>query len=190
MTQTFEFEPMTGGLGATVRGVDLSADLDKGQMRALRGGMHDYGVLFFRDQKLSEKDHVRFAEQWGEIDINRFFRAVDGFPMIAEVRKDPDQKTNIGGGWHADHSYDAAPAMGSILYALEVPESGGDTLFANMASAYQSLSDGLRSVLKDLRAVHSSRHVFGGGRHYSQSDAGGRVGNADAATQDVIHRWC
>ena len=70
---------------------------------------------------------MSFARRFGEINVNRFFKAVDGYPMIAEVRKEPDQTGNIGGGWHTDHTYDQAPAMGSILYAREVPETGGDT---------------------------------------------------------------
>ena len=81
--------------------------------------------------------------------------------MIAEVRKEPEQTRNIGGGWHTDHSYDEAPASGSMLYAREVPTTGGDTLFASMYAAYDALSDGLKATLEGLRAVHSSRHVFG-----------------------------
>jgi len=94
------------------------------------------------------------------MNINRFFRAVDGYPMIAEVGKEPEQQDNIGGGWHTDHSYDVVPAMGSMLYAREVPVAGGDTLFASMYLAYEALSDGLKQTLESLKAVHSSQHVF------------------------------
>ena len=93
--------------------------------------------------------------------MNRFFQAVDTHPQIAEVRKEPHQKSNIGSAWHTDHSYDQIPALGSILYAREVPEVGGDTLFSSMYAAYESLSDGLQETLKNMRAEHSSRHVFG-----------------------------
>src|SRR5215469_15538896 len=97
----------------------------------------------------------------GGIDINRFFATVPGYPMIAEVRKEPEQQRNIGNGWHTDHSYDEAPALGSMLYAREVPKTGGDTLFASMYAAYNALSDGLKTTLEGLKALHSSRHVFG-----------------------------
>lgn len=108
--------------------------------------------------------------------------------MIAEVRKEPDQQKNIGGSWHTDHSYDLAPAMGSILYAREVPDSGGDTLFASMYLAYEALSDGLKETLEGLNAVHSSRHVFGHKTEYT-GDGGykGRYNNPELATQDAVH---
>ena len=83
-------------------------------------------------------------KRWGKINVNRFFTNVDGYPQIATVLKEPDQKKNIGGAWHADHSYDLIPAMGSILFAHEVPNKGGDTLFASMYSAYESLSESLK----------------------------------------------
>src|SRR5262249_37152921 len=107
---------------------------------------------FFRDQDLTPDQHVAFAERFAPIDINHFFTAVPGYPMIAEVRKEPEQTRNIGGGWHTDHSYDQVPALGSMLYAREVPQTGGDTLFASMYSAYDALSDGLKQMLDGLRA--------------------------------------
>ncbi len=105
------------------------------------------------------------------------------------MRKEPDQKANIGGGWHTDHSYDQIPAMGSILLARETPPRGGDTVFANMYSAYESLSDGLKATLDGLNSVHSSRHVFGKTARYKNrgEDLKGRLGNEDAATQDAVH---
>ena len=87
------------------------------------------------------EDHVTFAERWADIEVNRFFTPVDGYPIIAEVLKEPEQTGNIGGGWHTDHSYDQIPALGSILRAIELPERGGDTQFASMTAAYDALSD-------------------------------------------------
>jgi taurine dioxygenase len=167
-----------------VTGVDLHGRLPDEHFAAIRNAFAEYGVLFFRDQSLTPDDHVRFAERWGPINVNRFFRPVDGYPMIAEVRKEPEQRVNIGGGWHTDHSYDDVPAMGSLLYAIDVPEQGGDTQFASMYAAYDALSDGLKEVLGGLRAVHSSRHVFGSAR---PEDTGGRVGNPELAVQDAVH---
>jgi taurine dioxygenase len=103
------------------------------------------------------------------------------------VRKEPTQTTNIGGGWHTDHSYDQVPALGSILLAREIPPRGGDTMFACMAQAYAALSDGLKNTLKGLRAVHSSRHVFGAKSLQSNPDRQGRLVNPDLATQDAVH---
>lgn len=183
----FEVRPK-GGAGAEVLGVDLSKELSNSEFASIRQAFADYGVIYFRDQDITPEQHIAFARRWGEINVNRFFAKVDGYPMIAEVRKEPDQVVNIGGGWHTDHSYDQIPAMGSVLVARELPSHGGDTLFADMYKAYDALSDGFKKTLESLKAVHSSRHVFGAAGGYSETeDAGGRIGNAEAATQDALH---
>jgi len=181
--------PSGGGVGALVEGIDLARDVSDNVAGLLRQALGDNGVLFFRGQDLSPESHIALAERFGAINVNRFFAHVDGYPMIAEVRKEPAQKENIGGGWHTDHSYDLEPAMGSILVARELPDSGGDTLFANMYLAYENLSDGLKETLDGLQAVHSSRHAFGADSRYRTqgSDLAGRLGNPDAATQDAVH---
>lgn len=178
--------PVSGAVGAEVRGIDISRPLPAVTVAALRAALAEHGVLFFRDQALTEAQHIAFAEQFAKININRFFRAVEGWPQIAEVRKEPEQTKNIGGGWHTDHSYDDIPALGSLLYAREVPPSGGDTIFASMFAAYDALSDGLKRTLEGLRAVHSSRHVFGT-QAKRGDDLKDRLGNAEAATQDAVH---
>ena len=185
----FEVRSSGGGVGAFVEGIDLSLEVSDDARDMLRAALGDYGVLFFRDQELSPEAHLAFAERFGAINVNRFFKAVDGYPRIAEVRKEPEQQANIGGGWHTDHSYDDAPALGSILVARETPASGGDTLFASMYAAYETLSDGLKTTLDSLSAVHSSRHVFGADARYKRqgADLDERLGNEDAATQDAVH---
>ncbi len=154
----------------------------------MRQAFLDHGVIFLHDQNLSPEQHLAFARRWAAIDINRFFKAVPGYPEIADVRKEAAQTTSIGGGWHTDHSYDEVPAMGSILLARELPSIGGDTLFANMGAAYDALSPGLRKTLDQLQAVHSTRHVFGPEGGYANApDAAGRVDDAAAAVQDMVH---
>jgi len=179
--------PVSAHVGAEIGGVDLGAPVPDPIMAEIRQAFGEYGVVFFRDQQLAPEQHVAFAERFGPIDINRFFATVPGHPMIAEVRKEPLQTRNIGGGWHTDHSYDEAPALGSMLYAREVPQTGGDTLFASMYAAYDALSDGLKAMLEGLRACHSSRHVFGAEAMAQRGDLNGRVGNPELATQDAVH---
>ena len=181
-----EARPTSGAVGAEILGIDLSRDLEASDIEELRAAFNEYGVIFFREQNLSPEQHIAFAERFGQININRFFKAAPGYPQIAEVRKEPGQKTNIGGGWHTDHSYDQVPALGSILLAREVPPFGGDTLFASMSHAYEALSDGLKRTLEQLRAVHSSRHVFGAASQYVK-ESGDRLGNTADATQDASH---
>ena len=180
--------PYSSALGAVISGADLARPISDADFAVIRQAFLDHGVIFFRDQHLTPEQHLNFARRFAPIDINRFFKAVDGYPEIAEVRKEAEQTTNIGGGWHTDHSYDQVPAMGSVLLAREVPPSGGDTLFASLSKVYEALSPGLKSTLDRLCAVHSSRHVFGDKGGYAKtSDLGARIGNAAAAVQDAVH---
>src|SRR3954452_6156858 len=152
-------EPLSRHVGAEIGGVDVSSPVADEVLSEIRDAFGRYGVVFFSDQELTPEQHVAFAERFGPININRFFATALGYPMIAEVRKEPEQTRNIGGGWHTDHSYDAAPALGSMLYAGEVPPAGGDTLVASMYADYDALSEGVKAPLDALRARHSLRHV-------------------------------
>lgn len=182
---------MLEGVGAEITDVDIRTMSDA-EFADVRAAYADQGVIFFRDQETTEEDHIAFAERWGEINVNRFFAAHPDYEQIAMVAKEPDQKDNIGGGWHTDHSYDQDPAMGSILVARLLPETGGDTIFASMYSAYESLPDDLKKKIEGKNAIHSAKHIFGTGEetYYKQTDAGGaRIGNAEVADmlKDVIH---
>ena len=179
------------GVGAEITGIDLK-NLSEAEFDAIRQAYAEHGVIFFRDQELTEDDHIAFAERWAPINVNRFFAAHPDYPQIAMVAKEKEQKDNIGGGWHTDHSYDQEPAMGSILVARELPERGGDTMFASMYRAYETLDDATKQEIDGLQAVHSAKHIFGssGETYYNTTDAGGnRIGNAAAADvlADVTH---
>jgi len=178
--------PISGSMGVEIHNVDLSNELSDSLFSEIRETFIEHGLIFFRDQELTPDDHLRFAKRWGEININRFFAKVEGYDQIAEVKKDPDQKINIGGAWHTDHSYDQIPAMGSILLAKETPKIGGDTLFANMYRAYETLSNGMKKTLETMKACHSSRHVFGAHTGYAEA-SNQRISNPELATQDAIH---
>jgi len=183
----FSIVPSGGGVGAFIRNVDLSNPTED-QVEAMRAALGHHGVLFFRDQQLDPEAQIALARCFGTININRFFKASDSHSEVAVVLKDKQHKDNIGGSWHTDQSYDAAPSLGSILVAVETPEQGGDTLFANCFAAYDSLSDGLKRLVDGLSAVHSSRHVFGrSGYNTTQTDKGDRIGNVDVAVQDSVH---
>jgi len=156
-----EIKPISGALGAEIHGVDLAAELDNSTMATVRQAFFNYGVVFFMDQDLTSDQYLVFARRFGGIDVNNFFEAVDGYPEIAQVRKEADDTNNIGGAWHTDHSYDAEPALGSMLYAKELPTRGGDTMFASMYAAYDALSPGMQKMLSGLKAVHSGIRAFG-----------------------------
>ena len=181
-----EVVPVSGGVGVEVHNVDIKRGIDVGTFEELRAAFVEHGLIFLRDQDITPDEHIAFAERWGEININRFFPRLDGYDQIATVTKEPDQTTNIGGGWHTDHSYDHVPAMGSILIARETPPVGGDTLFACMYTAYDTLSDGLKQTLEGMKAVHSSRHIFGEQSSYRDTMKD-RFSNPEDATQDAVH---
>ena len=183
---TINIKPLSGNIGAEIDGVNLKK-ISKEQFKEIKIVFGKYGVIFFRNQTLSPEEEIIFAELWGEININRFFTNLEGYPKIALVSKEPDQKKNIGGAWHTDHTYDLEPAMGSILFAHQVPKKGGDTLFSSMYAAYETLSDGLKDTLKNMYGRHSSRHVFGTSRAERNDDTVGRIINSDKAKQDAIH---
>jgi taurine dioxygenase len=187
--KTINATPTSREVGAEIGGVDIAAGINDEQFSEIRQAFSDYGVIFLRDQAITPDQHIEFARRWGEINVNRFFQPVETHPLIAEVRKEAHQKHSIGSTWHTDHSYDQIPAMGSILYAREIPILGGDTLFSSMYAAYEELSEGMKKMLLGLRAEHSSRHVFGESAFEDQDrdDIGGRFQNAPAATQDSVH---
>jgi taurine dioxygenase len=186
---TITVTPISRFVGADIGYVDIADGISDEQFLEIRRAFVAHGVIFIRDQNLTPDQHIEFAKRWGEINVNRFFQAVDTHPIIAEVRKEANQKKNIGSTWHTDHSYDQIPAMGSILYAREVPKIGGDTLFSSMYAAYDYLSDGMKDTLLRMRAEHSSRHVFGESAYVDMDmdDVGDRFSNTADATQDATH---
>jgi taurine dioxygenase len=180
-----KLSPFSPGCGVVVTKVQL-ADMTDSEVADLRTVFNQHGLVLFRDQLLSPEEHLSFANQFGEIVINKFFPPLEGFPNIALVIKEKDQNTNIGGGWHTDHSYDEVPAMGSILVARNLPTSGGDTHFANMYSAYEALSPGLQKTLETLSAVHSNKHLYGKDGYYSTTDLGSVLTGHDSVS-DAVH---
>ncbi|WP_270729888.1 TauD/TfdA dioxygenase family protein [Shimia sp. Alg240-R146] len=179
-----EIHPLTGNLGAEIFGADIK---DAAQFDEIKRAFAQYSVITLRGQNITPEDHLAFARRWGDINVNRFFKALDGHPEVAIVLKEADQTGAIGEVWHTDHAYDQVPALGSILHAIETPSYGGDTAFCAMGAAYDALSDRFKQLLSGLSAWHSSRHVFGARQSESEASQTGRVGNADKATQDALH---
>lgn len=148
------------GAGIEITDVDVRT-ADHETFARIRSLFDEHGLVFLRDQNLTEEGHIALARRFGTINVNRFFMENGAHPEIALVVKEPGQKRNVGGGWHTDHSYDQEPALGSILVARELPDQGGDTWFLSMYDAFDSLPGPLKRKLRTMRAVHSSKHVFG-----------------------------
>ncbi len=156
-----EISPIAGALGAEIGGVNVAQDLDDVVIGEIRRALLDHGVIFFCDQQLDIDQHKAFTRRFGEIFIHPNYNGVSADPEIVDVRREPGDKKIVGEDWHTDTTMVAEPPMGAILYAIEVPPYGGDTLFANQYLAYESLSDGLKQTLKGLKAVHTDRMVAG-----------------------------
>jgi len=156
MAITLQIRRVAGALGAEIAGVDLSRPLDEAQVAAIRRAWLEHLVIFFRDQPLSPEAYLAFARRLGEPVEYPFVKGIAGFPEIIEVKKLEHETVNFGGVWHSDTAYLELPPMASMLLAREVPPYGGDTLFANMVLAFESLGEGLRKMLEGLKAVNSS----------------------------------
>lgn len=181
--------PMSANTGMEVTGIDLREPLSEQAYLELRHALNETGVICFRDQELEPAHQLAFAQYFGTPVNAEFLKTVPGFPTVAEVRKEPEETRNVGGNWHADHTFDPLPYLGSVLYAKELPERGGDTMFANMAAAYDSLSDGLKETLGGLRAVHQKKHAFSADqRPDRQVSAEKRARYAeDYANRETVH---
>lgn len=160
-----DVHPIAGALGAEIRGVDVSQPLPDDVFEEIRQALHDNLVIFFRDQALTPAQHTAFSARFGELLEVPFVRALDGHPAILPVMKGKAEKVkrNFGGLWHSDMSYAERPPLGSALYGRVIPPYGGDTMWANMYRAYDSLSDGLKAVLDGLWAIHSPVRSYGAG---------------------------
>jgi taurine dioxygenase len=148
--------PIAGALGAEISGVDLSRPLSPDALAELRGLWLRHLVVFFRDQDLSPRQFMAFAGQIGEPVEYPLVKGIEGYPKIIEVKKLEHERVPFGGIWHSDTAYLERPPMASMLLAREVPPAGGDTLFANMYLAFESLSAGLQKLLQGLKGVNSS----------------------------------
>jgi taurine dioxygenase len=182
--------PIAGALGAEIGNVDLSKPLDDAVIGEIRHAFLDNLVIFFRDQDITPEQHKTFARHFGDLHINSFFPTVEGHEDVQLLIKEPDDtRPNVGGRWHSDVTYTSKPALGSMLYAKEVPAYGGDTMFANMYLAYETLSDGMKELLRGLDAFHTAAENFS--QRAAEAELGpvgskGFVYSADVE-QDAVH---
>lgn len=148
-----------------VDGVDLSDDHDAAEIAAIRQALLDHSILVFRDQKMTNAEHVRFSQKFGRSEIHSVKQyLLPEFPEIIALANRGEKGTkpiaNGGAYWHSDITYKAKPPMASILYGLEVPPEGGDTLFCDMYAAYDGLSDTMKARLDGMKAEHSYLERF------------------------------
>ena len=155
-----DVRPVTPAIGAEVSGISLAEPCDPGTWAELDKAFMEHKVLFFRDQPMTSAQHAAFARRFGDLEIHPFLPANGEVPEVVRFAKSAD----VGGyenGWHHDVTWRETPSLGAVLHALDVPPSGGDTLFSDAHAALDGLDADLRARIDDLVAVHDFVHVFG-----------------------------
>lgn len=153
--------PLTGGLGAELFGVNLAETLADDVISEIRRALLEFQVIFFRDQDMTPEQQRDLGKRFGELHVHEYVKGLDDTPEVMRIIKTEADTYNFGGTWHSDVTYHETPPLGSILFALEVPDVGGDTLFANQYLAYETLSDGMKELLEGRTATHSSEPIYG-----------------------------
>jgi taurine dioxygenase len=159
--QHFSITKMAGALGAEVAGVQLNGELTADVMAELKQALLDYKVLFFRGQEMDDNDHVGFAKLAGTPVDADFIPAMDGFPMMTQQRYDEHSRMGSDISFHSDDSFHKYPTKMSILRGIDIPADGGDTLWVDMESVYESLSKTMQTMLEGLTVEHSLAKSFG-----------------------------
>ncbi len=158
-TGTLDIQPLTPAIGAEIHGVDLGAPDIKSRIPEIRAALLKHGVIFFRDQELTQEQHIAFARGFGDLEIHPATPKDQPNPEVLRIAHGPDSRGQEN-NWHSDVTWRECPSLGSILLAREVPECGGDTLFANMHLAYERLSEQMQRFCEGLTAVHDIARVF------------------------------
>ncbi|MDP6688471.1 MAG: TauD/TfdA family dioxygenase [Alphaproteobacteria bacterium] len=162
--QTLDVEPLSGAMGAVIHGVDLAADLSNQAFDEIHQAFLEYKAVFFHGQDLDPHQQIAFGRRFGPMAVYPFIEGLPEAPETFEILKTEHDVKNFGGGWHSDMSFAPKPPLGTMLYALEMPDAGGDTMFANTALAYDALSDGMKDLLDGLIGIYSAALKRSGGR--------------------------
>jgi alpha-ketoglutarate-dependent taurine dioxygenase len=158
--QHFDVVPLGATIGGELRGIDVTRPLPDEAITEIRRALNEFKVIFFRDQPLDAAAHVAFARRFGELELHPFIKGNADEPNLVQFTKG----ATVGGfenGWHHDVTWRECPSLGAVLRAIEVPPSGGDTLFADMVAAYEGLSDDVKQQIEHLDAVHDYVQAFG-----------------------------
>jgi taurine dioxygenase len=168
--ETISVNKLTPGIGAEIGGIDLSQTLSRQQFSEINRALAENLVIFFRDQHLTLDQHDAFGRLFGDLHIHPAAPSADGHPGMMLIHADKDSPRADGEGWHTDVSCDPEPPMGSILYIRVCPPLGGDTLFASMYAAYETLTDRMKVYLDGLTALHTGENYRGTYAHYGVKD--------------------
>ena len=158
-----EIRPLTGALGAEITGVDLSQPLTGEACAEIKRALYDHLVIYFHGQAgFTRERHLEFARMLGPLQKIPHIFSVEGYPDVQMVRREPgESRRYVGEGFHIDSTFMPTPPTTVTMHCLEAPEVGGDTAFANLQLAYDTLSPAMKNFVDGLRAVHSAARLFG-----------------------------
>jgi len=158
---SLKVEPVAPALGAEISNVSIESAVEDNELFAvIRGLLLKYKVLFFRDQDITPATHVAFARKFGDLESHPMVPSHPDHPELLLLNR--DTKYSYENTWHCDATWRTEPPMGAILRCVVCPEVGGDTMWANMALAYERLPEHIKTRIANLRTKHSIEHSFGG----------------------------
>ena len=150
-----EVKLLSGALGAEISGIDLK-DSSKENYEIINNLLLEHKVIFFRNQSITEEEHISLAQNWGPLETHAYVKGLDKHPKIVRIIKTKDEKNQWGENWHTDVSYNVKPTKAVILKSIKIPPVGGDTCFSNMELAWETLNKEIKEKIKDKKAIHSS----------------------------------
>jgi taurine dioxygenase len=155
-------KPYAPNIGAIIKGIDLSKKISDYELNFIKDSFYKFQVLFFQEQaEISPENQIILGKYFGELHIHPAAPKMKNYPEIFEIHTHKDSKISNGAeDFHSDVSCDAEPPLGTMLQLHILPDYGGDTMFANMYMAYDTLSDKMKIFLGDLNAVHESEHFY------------------------------
>lgn len=156
----FDVERLAPTIGAVLHGPDLTGDLPQPIIDEIAAALAAYKVIFFRDQPVTAAQHHAFARRFGELEVHAFLGSNTEFDELVRFEKSPEV-AGYENAWHHDVTWREVPSMGAVLHAIEVPDLGGDTLFADMYAAYEGLPTALRERVDRLDVEHTFVNTFG-----------------------------
>ena len=146
---------LSGALGAEISGVNLQ-DTSNKNFEVINNLLLEHKVIFFRNQNISPEEQLKLASRFGPIEQHAYVKGLDDYPEIVRIIKKPNEKNQWGENWHSDVSYNVKPTKAVILKSIKIPPVGGDTMFANMELAWETLDENVKDKIKDKKALHSS----------------------------------
>jgi taurine dioxygenase len=188
--KTITVTPKTAAVGATIGEIDLTQRIPNEAVREIHTALMRHGVVFFRDQHLTPKQHADFARPFGRMRIAKHtsFEIFEGVPEMSVLINDKDRPPNVN-HYHSDGIFRQSPEFASILRAVECPVAGGDTIFIGSTAAYNGLSESMKAYLSNKNAIHNFMKLHGSPKKNRswEGDGAARMERAQKANPPVIH---